>query len=101
MPRNHTGPCSAQHYSQARSGEKEGFITFSKYRDHQRSFQKQCLLEQQNWGSFKLRVDAYSQASLAAQLVKNPLAMQETWVQSLGWKDPLEKETATHSSIVA
>ena len=36
-----------------------------------------------------------------AQLVKNPPAMQETWVQSLGWEDPLEKRKATHSSIVA
>ena len=36
-----------------------------------------------------------------AQLVKNPPAMQETWVQSLGWEDPLEKRTATHSSILA
>ena len=36
-----------------------------------------------------------------AQLVKNPPAMQETWVQSLGWEDPLEKEMATHSSILA
>ena len=33
-------------------------------------------------------------------LVKNPPAMQETPVQSLGWEDPLEKETATHSSIL-
>ena len=33
-------------------------------------------------------------ASLVAQLVKNPPAMQETWVQSLGWKDPLEKGKA-------
>ena len=32
-----------------------------------------------------------------AQLVKNPSAMQETWVQSLGWKDALEKGMATHS----
>ena len=40
-------------------------------------------------------------ASLVAQLVKNPPAMQETWVQSLGWKDPLEKGTATHSSTLA
>ena len=40
-------------------------------------------------------------ASLVAQLVKNPPAMQETWVQSLGWEDPLEKEKATHSSILA
>ena len=32
-----------------------------------------------------------------AQLVKNPPAMQETWVRSLGWEDPLEKGKATHS----
>ena len=38
---------------------------------------------------------------LVAQMVKNLLAMLETWVQSLGWKDPLEKEMATHSSILA
>ena len=36
-----------------------------------------------------------------AQLVKNLPAMQETWVQFLGWEDPLEKEMATHSSILA
>ena len=36
-----------------------------------------------------------------AQLVKNLLAMQETQVPSLGWEDPLEKEVATHSSILA
>ena len=36
-----------------------------------------------------------------AQKVKNPPAMQETWVQSLGWEDPLEEEMATHSSILA
>ena len=36
-----------------------------------------------------------------AQLVKNLPAMWETWVQSLGWEDPLEKGKATHSSIVA
>ena len=34
-------------------------------------------------------------------MVKNPPAMQETEVPSLGWKDPLEKEMATHSSILA
>ena len=38
-------------------------------------------------------------ASLAAQLVKNPPATQETWVSSLGCKDPLEEGMATHSSI--
>ena len=36
-----------------------------------------------------------------AQMVENLPAMQETWVQSLGWEDPLEKEMATHSSIQA
>ena len=41
------------------------------------------------------------QASLVAQLVKNPPAMQEIWVQSLGWEDALEEEIATHSSIRA
>ena len=40
-------------------------------------------------------------ASLVAQLVKNLPAMQETWVQFLGWEDPLEKEMATHSSVLA
>ena len=43
----------------------------------------------------------YSWASLVAQLVKNPPAMQETWVRSQGWEDPLEKGKATHSSILA
>ena len=40
-------------------------------------------------------------ASLVAQLVKNLPAMQETLVRFLGWKDPLEKGKATHSSILA
>ena len=43
----------------------------------------------------------YSWASLVAQLVKNLPAMRETWVQSLGWEDPLEKGKVTHSSILA
>ena len=43
----------------------------------------------------------YSWASLVAELVKNPPAMRETWVWSLGWEDPLEKGKATHSSILA
>ena len=43
----------------------------------------------------------YSWPSLVAQLVKNPPAVQETWVQSLGWEDPLEKGMATHSSNLA
>ena len=40
-------------------------------------------------------------SSLVAQLVKNPPAMQGTWVRSLGWENPLEKGTATRSSILA
>ena len=43
----------------------------------------------------------YSWASLVAQLVKNLPVMWETWVQSLGWEDSLEKGKATHSSILA
>ena len=39
--------------------------------------------------------------SLVAQMVKNLPTMRETQVRSLGWEDPLEKETATHSSILA
>ena len=42
-----------------------------------------------------------SRASLVAQTVKNPPVMWETWVQSLGWNDPLEEGIATHSSILA
>jgi len=43
----------------------------------------------------------FIRASLTAQLVKNLPAMQETWVQFLGQEDPVEKEMATHSSILA
>ena len=42
-----------------------------------------------------------SRTSLVAQTVKNLPTIQETWVQSLGQEDPLEKEMATHSSILA
>ena len=41
------------------------------------------------------------QTSLVAQAVKNPPVMWETWIRSLGWEDPLEKNMATHSSILA
>ena len=42
-----------------------------------------------------------TEASLAAQMVKLRPATRETWIQPLGWEDPLEKEMATHSSILA
>ena len=43
----------------------------------------------------------YCGASFVAQLVKNPPAVQEIWIRSLGWEDPLEKRKATYSSIPA
>ena len=43
----------------------------------------------------------YSWASLVGQLAKNPPVMWETWVQSLGWEEPLEKGKATHSNVLA
>ena len=43
----------------------------------------------------------FFRASLVAQVVKNLPEMRETWVQSLGWEDPLEKRMAIHSSILA
>ena len=48
-----------------------------------------CSVETTNW------------VSLVAQLVKNPPAMRETQIQSLGWDDPPEKGKATHSSVLA
>ena len=56
------------------------------------------------WPVFTELIAQVLGASLVAQWVKNPPAMQgtqETWVGSLGWKDPLEKEMATHSCILA
>ena len=52
-------------------------------------------------GLEKLSFHSNLRTSLVIQLVKNPPAMRETWVQSLGWEDPLEKGKATHSSILA
>ena len=51
--------------------------------------------------SLRVLEAGHPRASLVAQLVKNPPAMRETWVPSLGWEDPLEKGTATHPSILA
>ena len=50
---------------------------------------------------FKLAHPCLKRASLVAQMVKDPPAMQESQVQSLGQEDPLEKETATYSSMLA
>ena len=59
-----------------------------------------CLRVHEKSQAFQIRSLYACQASLVAQLVKNPPAMWETWIQSLGWEDPLEKGTATHSSIL-
>ena len=49
-----------------------------------------------------IKCDIYLKlAFLVPQMVKNPPAMWETWLQSLGWEDPLEDSTATHSNILA
>ena len=54
------------------------------------------------WISFPFRSPQITEwASLVAQMIKNPPAMQEIWVQPLGQKDPLEKGMATHSSILS
>ena len=50
-----------------------------------------------SWTHILRKIHAFT----VAQLVKNLPAMQETWVRSLGWEDPLEKRTATHSSVLA
>ena len=55
-----------------------------------------ALPPQEKGGSKK-----YLCTSLVAQRLKHLPAMRETWVRSLGWEDPLEKEMATHSSILA
>ena len=58
------------------------------------------VLSRGGWGQSHIVVHLAA-PSLVAQLVKNPPAMQETPVRSLGLEDPLEKGTATHSSILA
>ena len=63
-----------------------------------------CMGKCKSLGLLNCSFDTYlllMWASLVAQLVKNPPAMWETWVRSLGWEGPLEKGKATHSSILA
>ena len=65
------------------------------------TFIKLCDRLSNEGGNHTADVYSGSRASLVAQLIKNPSAEQETWVQSLSWEDPLEKGKATHSSIQA
>ena len=64
-----------------------------------RDSQESCPTTQ--FKSINFSVPSLLWASLVAQLVKNPPAMWETWIRSLGWEDPLEKGKATHCSILA
>ena len=63
------------------------------------------VLERKDRGSYSGRslpfLRGETGSSLVAQMVKNLPAMQETWVQSLGWEDLLKEGMATHSSILA
>ena len=61
--------------------------------EHSEEFLKKVS---ENWFSTHL-----NPASLVTQTVKNPPAMRETWVQSLGWEDPLEEGMETHFSVPA
>ena len=54
-----------------------------------------------HWNPPKKDIPCPKTYMIVAQLVKNPPAMWETWVQSLGWDDPLEKGNASHSNILA
>ena len=54
-----------------------------------------------HWNPPKKDIPCPKTYMIVAQLVKNPPGMWETWVQSLGWEDPLEKGNASHSNILA
>ena len=82
----------ASKFGKPSSGHRTGKGQFS-FRYQRRSNGKECS----NCHTIVLIL----LASLIAQMVKHLPTMQETWVQSLGWEDPLEKEMATHSSIHA
>ena len=62
--------------------------------------QREVWTEDTDTNLWIYRVNIYV-AYLIAQLVKNLPATQETWIQSLGWEDPLEKGKVTHSNILA
>ena len=59
------------------------------------------FLEVASWERIYYNLIFFLMGSPDSSVIKNLPAMQETWVQSLGWEDPLEKKMATHSSILA
>ena len=90
------------HFSISPSSEYSGLIPFRIERfDLAVQGSPKSLLQLRNSKASILRHSAFFRASLVAQRVKCLPTMQETWVQFLGQEDPLEKEMATHSSILA
>ena len=86
-----------QTYGHGRAGEGEGGMNGESSKEtyslaHVKASLSVGFFRQEYWSSW---------ASLVARLVKNLPAMQETWVTFLGWEDHLEKEMATHCSILA
>ena len=81
------------------------YVYFCGGKRHQRTFRASMWSHCSNVHMHKEELFCTSflevQASLVAQMVKNPPAMQETWVQPLGWEDTLEKGKAAHSSVLA
>ena len=64
-------------------------------------FNKFLLADDSAMKSTFIFCTTHPRASLVTQMATNPPAVQETWVQSLGWEDPLEQGMATHSSILS
>ena len=83
------------------SREKSSFVAFTDFHNAElgRPIHVECCSQLQ---PTTILTSPFShRASLVAQLVKNLPAMQETWIQSLGWEGALEKGKATHSSVLA
>ena len=94
LPRSFKNP-AVQFHSQRWFDQYECTLDLGKF---QRSLGILCS---QGWEPLLIDPCYLHWASLVAQVVKNPSAIQETWVWSLGWEDPLKKGKATHSSILA
>ena len=69
--------------------------------NHEKQRKTNSLIPQTSVLASKIKLTSYMRAFLVVQMVKNLPAMQETWVWSLGWEDPLEKGMTTHSNILA